>query len=72
MYIDIMLNQFNMENFKRGYLSIGHGIILSKNNYSTTPDERERMTRIPYASIVGSIMHAMTCMKPDVADSLGV
>ena len=61
MYIDTMLKRFSIENFKKGYLSIGHGIFLSKRDCPTTPQERERMGRIPYALTVGSIMYAMTC-----------
>ena len=72
MYIDTVLKRFSMENSKKGYLPIGHGIQLSKKDCATTPEERERMSRIPYASAVGSIMYAMTCTRPDVAYSLGV
>ena len=72
MYIDTVLKRFSMENSKKGYLSIGHGISLSKKDCATTPEERESMSRIPYASTVGSIMYAMTCTRPDVAYSLGV
>ena len=72
MYINTMLKRFSMENFKKGYLPIGHGIFLSKRDCPTTPQERERMGRISYASAVGSIMYAMTCTGPDVAYSLGV
>ena len=61
-----------MINFKKGYLPIGHGITLSKKDYSITPQEREHMSWIPYASIVGSIMYATTYTRPDVAYSLGV
>ena len=62
-----------MENFKKGYLSICHGISLSKRDCPTTPQEREHMSRISYASTVGSIMYTiMTCTRPDVAYSLGV
>ena len=72
MYIDTVLKRFSMENFKKDYLSIGHGISLSKKDCSTTPEEREHMSRVPYALVVGSIMYAMTCTRPDVAYSLGV
>jgi len=72
MYIDTMLKRFSMKNFKKGYLPIGQGINLSKRDCSITPQERERMSRVPYASAVGSIMYAMTCTRPDVAYSLGV
>ena len=61
-----------MNNFKKGYLPISHGITLFKKDCLTTPEERERMSRIPYASIVGSIIYAMTYMKRDVVYSLGV
>ena len=71
-YIDTMLKRFSMENSKKGYLPIGHGIFLSKRNCLTTPQERERMGRILYALAVASIMYAMTCTRPDVAYSLGV
>ena len=71
-YIDTMLKWFNMKNFKKGYLPIGHGITFFKKDYLTTPQERERMSRIPYASTVGSIMYAMMCTRLDVAYSLKV
>ena len=71
-YIDTVLKRFSMENFKKGYLPIGHGINLSKKDCPTTPQERERMSRILYASVVSSIMYAMTCTRPDVAYSLGI
>ena len=71
-YIDTVLKRFSMEKSKKGYLLIGHGIKLSKKDCVTTPKERERMSRIPYASTVGSIMYAMLCTRPDMAYSLGV
>ena len=37
MYIDTILKQFSMENSKKGYLSMGHEIFLSKRYCSTTP-----------------------------------
>ena len=67
-----MLKWFGIKNSKKGYLPIGHRIFLSKKDYLTTPQERECMSRILYASVVNSIMYAMTCIKSDVAYSLGV
>ena len=72
MYIDIMLKWFSMENLKKGYLLIDHEISLSKKGYLITPQKREHMSRIPYASIVDSIIYAMICMRPDMAYSLGI
>ena len=33
--------------------------------------ERMEMSRVPYASIVGSFMFAMICTKPDIAQEVG-
>ncbi|XP_070007341.1 secreted RxLR effector protein 161-like [Nicotiana sylvestris] len=51
---------------------IGTGITLSREDCSKTPEERERMSKITYASAVGTIMYTMTCTCPDVAYALGV
>jgi len=72
MYIDTILRRYNMENSKRGYLPVGIGVTLSREDCPKTPEERERMSRVPYASAVGAIMYTMTCTRPDVAYALGV
>ena len=61
-----------MENFKKSYLPIGQKISLSKGDCLTTPQERECMSRVSYASTVSSIMYVMTCTRPDVVYSLGL
>ncbi|CAD6213467.1 unnamed protein product [Miscanthus lutarioriparius] len=35
-------------------------------------DERNRMSKVPYASAIGSIMYAMICTRPDVSYALSV
>ena len=67
MHIDNILKRYNMDNSKWGYLPVGVGITLSRENCPTTPEEREHMSRVPYASAVGAIMYNMTCTHPDVA-----
>ncbi|GKE35920.1 retrotransposon protein, putative, ty1-copia subclass, partial [Tanacetum coccineum] len=37
-----------------------------------TDEELDRMSRVPYASTVGSIIYAMTCTRPDVSFSLSM
>ena len=61
-----------MKNSKKGYLLIGHRITLSKKDCTITPEEREHMSRILYASTIGSIMYAMTRTRSDMAHSLGI
>ena len=71
-HIDLVLKRFNMDGSKRGYLPMSQGIHLSKRMSPKTPEERNRMSSIPYASAVGSIMYAMLCAGPDVAYALGI
>ena len=71
-YIDKILVRFNMENSKRGSLPFRHGIHLSKEQSPKTPEQKERMSRIPYASAVGSLMYAMLCTRPDICYVVGV
>ena len=71
-YIDKILKWFNMQDSKKGFLLMSHGITLSKTQCPATPDEQERMREIPYASAIGSIMYAMLCTCPDVSYALSV
>ncbi|KAL4302699.1 hypothetical protein GQ457_10G012220 [Hibiscus cannabinus] len=40
--------------------------------FPSTPQERERMSQIPYASAIGSIMYAMICTRPDLSYALSM
>ncbi len=71
-YIDKMLNRFNMQDSKRGFLPVSHGVHLSKDMCPKTQGERSRMDKIPYASTIGSIMYAMICTRPDVSYALSM
>ncbi|KAG8501099.1 hypothetical protein CXB51_003178 [Gossypium anomalum] len=71
-YIDKVLKRLNMEESKRGFLPMRHGISLSKEMCPSTPQERERMSKIPYASAIGSIMYAMLCTRLDVSYALSM
>ena len=61
-----------MEDAKKGFLPMSHGIHLSKTQCPTTTDERECMSKVPYASAIGSIMYAMISTRPDVSYALSV
>ncbi|KAK9020229.1 hypothetical protein V6N11_054719 [Hibiscus sabdariffa] len=71
-YIDKVLKRFNMEASKKGFLPMTHGISLSKEMCPSTSQERERMSQIPYASAIGSIMYAMICTRPDLSYALSM
>ena len=72
IYIDKVLKRFSMEEAKKGFLPISHGIHLSKTQCPRTADERECMSKVPYASAIGSIMYAMISTHPDVSYALSV
>jgi hypothetical protein len=69
-YIDKILNRFKMQDSKKGFLSMSHGITLSKKQCPTDPNEQERIKAIHYASAIGSIMYAMIYTCPDVSYAL--
>ncbi|WVZ90285.1 hypothetical protein U9M48_036595 [Paspalum notatum var. saurae] len=71
-YIDKVLKRFNMHDSKKGFLPMSPGTILSKTQCSSTTDEQKRMSEIPYASAIESIMYAMICTRPNVSFALSV
>ena len=71
-YIDKIVTRFGMENSKRGLLPFKHGILLSKEQSPKTPEEKELMSKKPYASAAGSLMYAMLCTRPDICYAVGV
>jgi len=71
-YIDKVMDRFAMQNSKKGYLPFRHGVSLSKEQSPKTPQEEEDMSRVPYASAVGSLMYAMLCTRPDICYAVGV
>ena len=72
LYIDKILARFSMENSKKGTLPFKHGVHLSKEQSSKTLKQKERVSRIPFASVVGSLMCAMLYSKPDIYYAVGV
>ena len=71
-YIDKVLARYLMQDSKKGLLPTRHGIILSKEQCPKGPQEEEDMRRIPYASVVGSLMYAMLCMRHDICYAIGI
>ncbi|GJZ43421.1 hypothetical protein Tco_0590676, partial [Tanacetum coccineum] len=61
-----------MDNSKKGNLPLHHGIKISSDLCPKTNDELDKMSRVPYASAIGSIMYAMTCTRPDVSFALSM
>ncbi|KAJ9544136.1 hypothetical protein OSB04_023843 [Centaurea solstitialis] len=71
-YIDKILKRFRMDESKKGFIPMQHGIVLSKTQCPESSQDKDKMKSIPYASVIGSIMYAMLCTRPDVAYSVSV
>ena len=48
------------------------GVKLSAEQCPKTKEEEEDMSLVPYESVVGSLMYAMVCTRPDIAHAVGV
>ncbi|KAJ9566141.1 hypothetical protein OSB04_002107 [Centaurea solstitialis] len=71
-YIDKILKKFRMDESKKGFIPMQHGIVLSKTQCPVSSQDQDKMKSVPYASAIGSIMYVMLCTRPDVAYSVSV
>ncbi|KAJ9542825.1 hypothetical protein OSB04_029331 [Centaurea solstitialis] len=69
-YIDKIPKKFRMDESKKGFIPMQHGIVLSKTQCPVSSQDQDKMKSVPYASAIGSIMYAMLCTRPDVAYSM--
>ena len=67
LYIKNVLKRFSMKNSKRDLLPLRYGIRLSKTMCLTTSEEIQRMSRIPHASTIGSLIYVILCTQPNIA-----
>ena len=70
-YINKVLSRFNMQNAKPVSTPLGVHFRLSKEQSPKTEKERTYMEKVPYASAIGSLMYAMVCTRPDIAQAVG-
>ena len=71
-YVEKVLNKFNMHGAKPVSTPLASHFKLSKELSPKTEQEKENMSKVPYASAVGSLMYAMVCTRPDIAHAVGV
>ena len=51
---------------------MSHEIVISKDSYPKSLDEKGRMTKVPYASAIGSTMYAMIFTRLDISYALSM
>ena len=71
-YIDKVLHRFGMQEAKRGFVPMSHGIMISKEDCPKSSDDKDRMNKVPYASVIGSIIYVMICTRSDVSYALSM
>ena len=71
-YVKKVLSRFNMNEAKPVSTHLGSHFKLSKEQSLKTEEERDHMSKVPYASAIGSLMYAMVCTRPDIAHAVGV
>ena len=71
-YIKKLLSRFNVGNAKTRNTPLGTHLKLSKRQSSQAEEEESHMSKVPYASAVGSLMYAMVCTRPDIAHAVRV
>ena len=71
-YIKKVLCRFNMENAKALNTPLPLHMKLSDKGSPIGEKDKAYMAKVPYASAVGSLMYAMVCTRPDIANAVGV
>ena len=69
-YIQKVLERFGMKGAKPTELPLAGHFRLSKIMVPQTEVEAQEMEMVPYASGVGSLMYAMVCCRPDIANAV--
>ena len=67
-----MLQCFCIENAKVVSTTLPSHLKLTKEMCPKTQEEEDKMSKVPYASAVGSLMYVMVCTRPDIAHVVGV
>ncbi|GJU04409.1 retrotransposon protein, putative, ty1-copia subclass [Tanacetum coccineum] len=71
-YISKILNNFRIDNGKSVQMPLGGHFKLSLKDCPVRDCDVERMSKVPYANAVGSLMYLMVCTRPDIAYAVSV
>ena len=65
-YIKKILKRFHMHNSKPIDTPMEKGCTLSLNQCPKNDEKKNQMSKVPYASTIGSLMYAMLCTHPNI------
>ena len=70
-YIDDMAKHFGLTDAKPSPTPFASGVKLSCDDCPKTLLEKADMEKVPYQSLIGSLMYAMLGTRPDIAYAVG-
>ncbi|GJR85813.1 retrotransposon protein, putative, ty1-copia subclass [Tanacetum coccineum] len=71
-YVSKILNNFRIDNGKSVKMPLGGHFKLSLKDCPVRDCDVERMSKVPYANAVESLMYLMVCTRPDIAYARGL
>ncbi|GKD09904.1 hypothetical protein Tco_1189589, partial [Tanacetum coccineum] len=71
-YVSKTLNNFRIDNRKSVKMPLGGHFKLSLKDCPVRDCDVERMSKVPYANAVGSLMYLMVCTRPDIAYAVSI
>ena len=71
-YIEKVLCRFSMENAKASNTPLPLHMKLSSAGSPILEKDKAYMVKVPYASAVKSLMYVMVCVRPDIANVVGM
>ena len=71
-YVEKVLQHFSMENAKAVSTPLPSHLKLTKEMCPKTQEEEDKMSKVPYALAIGSLIYALVCTKPNIAHTVGV
>ena len=71
-YLEKALGRFNMDNCKAVSTPLTAHFRLSAECCPQSDEDIDRMSNVPYSSVVGSLMYAMVCTRSDLSHTVSV
>ena len=71
-YIKMMLGRYHMQDSKSMDTPVDKSLSLSRDMCPKTPEEKKKISKVPYTSAVNSLMYAMMCTRPNICYAVGL
>uniref|UniRef100_A0A7C9CC22 NADH dehydrogenase n=1 Tax=Opuntia streptacantha TaxID=393608 RepID=A0A7C9CC22_OPUST len=71
-YLKKMVDRFNMNYCKLVSSPSTTHFKLSSDSCLTSKEETKKILHVPYVNMIGSLMHAMVCTKPNISYTVSV